>query len=112
MKSFMPVLAAPFTSLAHLVPYHYCNGFSRYWYEHHLTRRGFQMENLTPNGDWFAYTEQELTRIGRMEHQRGKWGWPLAYAFSMPALLYYKLHGDKRAEDLICFVGNYFAVKK
>ena len=51
------ILTAPFASLVHFAPFHYCSGFSRYWYEHHLTLRGFQIEELTPNGDWFAYCQ-------------------------------------------------------
>lgn len=35
------ILTAPFASLVHMAPYHYCSGFSRYWYEHHLPLRGF-----------------------------------------------------------------------
>jgi SAM-dependent methyltransferase len=60
------ILTAPFASLVHFAPYHYCSGFSRYWYEHHLTQRGFQIEELTPNGDWFAYCEQEVMCLGSM----------------------------------------------
>ena len=54
------ILTAPFASLVHFAPYHYCSGFSRYWYEHHLPKRGFQIEELTSNGDRFAYWHQEL----------------------------------------------------
>jgi ubiquinone/menaquinone biosynthesis C-methylase UbiE len=43
------ILSAPFASLVHFAPYHYCSGFSSYWYEHHLPQRGFQIEELTPN---------------------------------------------------------------
>ena len=63
------ILTAPFASLVHFAPYHYCTGFSRYWYEHHLINRGFKIKELTPNGDWFAYTEQEITRLGGLERQ-------------------------------------------
>ncbi len=28
----MLILTAPFASLVHMAPYHYCTGFSRYWY--------------------------------------------------------------------------------
>jgi ubiquinone/menaquinone biosynthesis C-methylase UbiE len=41
------ILTAPFASLVHFAPYHFCTGFSRYWYEHHLPERGFQIEHLT-----------------------------------------------------------------
>ena len=46
------------------VPRRHCSSFSGNWYEYHLPRRGFEIEELTPNGDWFAYCEQELMRLG------------------------------------------------
>ena len=105
------ILTAPFASLVHFAPYHYCSGFSRYWYEHHLTNRGFSIEELVPNGDWFAYCQQELMRLGSMERLRGNWCWPLAYAYSLLGVLYFKLRADKRAEDLACFGWHCVAVK-
>jgi SAM-dependent methyltransferase len=41
------IIASPFCSLVHMAPYHYCSGFSKYWYEHHLALRGFEI-NLNP----------------------------------------------------------------
>lgn len=105
------ILTAPFASLVHMAPYHYCSGFSRYWYEHHLALRGFEIVELISNGDWFAYAEQELLRLGGMERQRGNWSWPLAYAYSLLGVLYFKLRGDKRANDLACFGWHCVAVK-
>ena len=105
------ILTAPFSSLVHMAPYHYCTGFSRYWYEHHLTSRGFKIKELTPNGDWFAYTEQEITRLGGLERQRGNWSWPFAYAYSLLGVLYFKLRSKKRAEDLACFGWHCVAIK-
>ena len=54
------ILTAPFASLVHFTPYHYCSGFSRYWYEYHLPQSGFKIIELSPNGDWFAYLHQRL----------------------------------------------------
>jgi len=106
------IVTAPFASLVHMAPYHYCTGFSRYWYEHHLSIRGLQIEELTANGDWFAYTEQELTRLGSLERERGNWTWPLAYGYSLLGVLYFKLRKPKRAEDLACFGWHCVAVKR
>ena len=106
------ILTAPFASLVHFAPYHYCTGFSRYWYEHHLTNLGFKIKELTPNGDWFAYTEQEITRLGGLERQRGNWSWPFAYAYSLLGVLYFKLRGKMRAENLACFGWHCLAVKQ
>ena len=57
------IVTAPFASMVHLAPYHFCTGFSRYWYEHHLPRLGLQIRELTANGDWFSYCYQELARL-------------------------------------------------
>lgn len=105
------ILTAPFASLVHMAPYHYCSGFSRYWYEYHLALCGFEITELTANGDWFAYTEQELTRLGAMERQRGNWSWPLAYAFSLVGVLYFKLRSNNQAKDLACFGWHCVGVK-
>lgn len=105
------ILTAPFASLVHFAPYHYCSGFSRYWYEHHLIRRGFQIDELTPNGDWFAYCQQELMRLGSMARRYGDWIWPFAYALGVLGALYFKVRGGQRADDLACFGWQCVAVK-
>ncbi len=105
------ILTAPFASLVHFAPYHYCTGFSRSWYEHHLTNRGFTIKELTPNGDWFAYVYQEITRLGGLERQRSNWTWPFAYAYALLGALYFKLRSKKRAEDLAAFGWQCVAIK-
>src|SRR5436190_8373025 len=97
------VLTAPFASLVHLAPYHYSSGFSRYWYEHHLRQRGFDIDELTPNGDWFAWCQQELNRLGGMARLYGDWTWPLAYALRGFGAVYFALRGGRPATDLACF---------
>jgi SAM-dependent methyltransferase len=97
------ILTAPFTSLVHQAPYHFCSGFSKYWYLHHLERRGFEIVELSANGDWFDCLELELARLGGLERARGNWSWPLAYIFSLIGRLYFRLRGRVRADDLACF---------
>jgi SAM-dependent methyltransferase len=106
------IITAPFASLVHMAPYHYCSGFSRYWYEHHLNLCGFEIVELTANGDWFEVVEQELRRLGSLERERGNWSWPIAYAYSLLGVLYFKLRGKRRAEDLACFGWHCVAVKR
>jgi SAM-dependent methyltransferase len=105
------ILTAPFASIVHFAPYHYCDGFSRYWYEHHLSHRGFQLEELTPNGDWFAYCRQELMRLGSTARRYGDWSWPLAYILGILGLLYFTIRGGKKADDLACFGWHCVAIK-
>lgn len=106
------ILTAPFGSNVHMAPYHYCSGFSKYWYEYHLAQRGFRIEQLTANGDWYALLLQEITRLGGLERQRGNWTWPLAYAYALMGVLYFKLRANKCAEDLACFGWQCVAVKE
>jgi SAM-dependent methyltransferase len=106
------ILTAPFASLVHFAPHHYCTGFSRYWYECHLEKRGFQIQELTPNGDWFSYCEQELTRLGSLSRHRGDKSWPLAYIVSLLGRVYFKIRSKKvKADDLSCFGWHCIAVK-
>ena len=106
------ILTAPFSSNVHMAPYHYCSGFSKYWYEYHLSLRGFEIKELSANGDWHAFIEQEVTRLGGLERQHGNWTWPLAYVFVLFGKLYFKLRSKLSSEDLACFGYHCVAEKK
>jgi len=107
------ILTAPFASLVHFAPYHYATGFSRYWYEHHLPLRGFELEELTANGDWFSYARQEMIRLPAMARQYGDWCWPLSYLVVGMGLVYFALRGNpKQADDVACFGWHCVAVKR
>jgi SAM-dependent methyltransferase len=105
------LLTAPFASIVHFAPYHFCTGFSRYWYETQLTDRDFRIDELTANGDWFACCEQELMRLGSMARHYGDWSWPAAYLLGLLGSLYFKTRGGRSAEDLACFGWNCEATK-
>jgi len=66
------ILTAPFASLVHFAPYYFSNGFSRYWYQHHLTQRGFEVVKLEANGDWYEFLSQEIARLPSMLARRSK----------------------------------------
>jgi hypothetical protein len=76
-----------------------------------LELRGFTIETLVANGDWYALLRQEISRLGGMECQRGNWVWPLAYAYAMLGLAYFALRGNRTAEDMACFGWQCVAVK-
>jgi SAM-dependent methyltransferase len=97
------ILTAPFASLVHFAPYHYCTGFSRYWYEWHLPKNGFEIKELIPNGGWFDYCQQELMRLGGMERKYKNWSWPLAYCLSLVGAFYFSMRGKVKGDDLACF---------
>lgn len=108
------IVTAPFASMVHMAPYHFCSGFSRYWYEHHLPARGLAIEELTPNGDWHELLLQELTRLGGIERGCRSWAWPLAYLLGAAGHVYFKLGRPGRdtcSSDLGCFGWHCLAIK-
>lgn len=72
------ILTAPFCSLTHFAPYHFCTGFNIYWYEKHLENYGFKIIEAIRNGDYFSYIFQELKRLPWMKKQyikeKATWG--------------------------------------
>jgi SAM-dependent methyltransferase len=57
------IVTAPFAALTHFAPFFYQTGYTRYFYEHWLRRLGCTIEELRPNGSYFAYLAQELRRL-------------------------------------------------
>jgi SAM-dependent methyltransferase len=57
------ILTAPFASLTHFAPYHFCSGFNSYFYRHWLPRFGLEITELTANGNYFSFLAQELKRV-------------------------------------------------
>jgi ubiquinone/menaquinone biosynthesis C-methylase UbiE len=107
------IITAPFASFVHFAPYHYATGFSRYWYEYHLPLRNFEIQELTPNGDWFSYAKQELLRLPSMARSYGDRFWPLAYLVTAVGIMYFLLRGNSRmADDVASFGWHCVAVKQ
>ncbi|MCP5404912.1 MAG: class I SAM-dependent methyltransferase [Pseudomonadaceae bacterium] len=57
------LLTAPFVSATHFAPYHFCTGFSWYFYQHHLPKMGWKIEETTIAGDFYESLAQEVRRI-------------------------------------------------
>jgi ubiquinone/menaquinone biosynthesis C-methylase UbiE len=107
------ILTAPFASLVHFAPYHFASGFSRYWYEHHLPIRGFEIQELTANGDWFACLKQELLRLPSMARRSGDKFWPFAYIPATVGLVYFALQRPRvRSDDVACFGWHCVAIRR
>ena len=81
------LLTAPFAPIVHMAPYHYCTGFSRYWYEYHLALRGFTIKESRRTATGSRPAKQELKRLGSMARRYGNWSWPIAYAMALPSVL-------------------------
>ena len=57
------IITAPFNSLTHFAPYHYSSGFNKYFYEWHLSQNGFEIVEISLNGDYSEYVAQEVRRV-------------------------------------------------
>jgi len=62
-KDGILIITAPFCSLTHFSPYHFSTGFNRYFYEHHLKYFGFDIEQISTNGNFFQFLGQEILRM-------------------------------------------------
>ena len=57
------IVTAPFCSLTHMAPFHFCTGFGHYFYRKHLPEYGFNILDLQENGNFFEYIAQEIRRL-------------------------------------------------
>jgi ubiquinone/menaquinone biosynthesis C-methylase UbiE len=57
------IITAPFVSFTHFAPHHYSTGFSKYYFQYHLTKCGFGDITMVENGNFFEFMGQELRRV-------------------------------------------------
>lgn len=57
------ILTAPFCSLTHMAPYHFCTGFNKYWFEANLADYGCEIVECRRNGDFYSWVRQEIIRM-------------------------------------------------
>jgi ubiquinone/menaquinone biosynthesis C-methylase UbiE len=111
-KGGILVLTAPFASMVHMAPYYFYSGFSKYWYEHHLKKRGLIIQDLSPHGDWYSMLAQEISRLGGLERSAKNWIWPLSYVYAFLGILYFKLRTNIKAYDLATLGWHCVAIKE
>lgn len=108
------IITAPFSSLTHFAPYHFCSGFNQYWYEEHFKRLGVTSINIYPNGNYHGTVCQELSRIpGTLkEYELGeltrleKWAHRIILSRLSKASKV-----DKASHDLACFGYHVVVIK-
>ncbi|QWD09089.1 methyltransferase domain-containing protein [Polynucleobacter paneuropaeus] len=106
------IITAPFASLVHFAPYFYATGFSSYWYDYHLTEKGFRVDELQPNGDWFSCLKQELLRLPKMVKNTGSVLWPFSYVVTLMGVTYISvLKKTKSSSEIACFGWHCIATK-
>tara|TARA_B100000780_G_scaffold251387_1_gene198000 strand:- start:810 stop:1502 length:693 start_codon:yes stop_codon:yes gene_type:complete len=99
------ILTAPFCSLTHFAPYHYCDGFSKYFYEYHLERLGFKDIQIIPNGNYYQYIAQEMERLPTMFKMFSNKSSLLLKIISriMIKVLQYYNNRSSNTESMLCF---------
>lgn len=100
------LLTAPFCSLTHFAPYHFASGLNRYWYEEHLPAMGVKIEEITPNGNWFEFMGQELSRARFVSrtYSSAMLGWlMLAASYPLRAVLALLSKSDRGSSQLLCY---------
>lgn len=105
------IITAPFNSTSHFTPYHYCTGFSQYFYRIHLERLGFEIAELTANGGYFDVMDQEIGRVSWVRRQYEVWvPEPVTFLTMQIARLFTRFlaafDGDRmarRSGELQCF---------
>ena len=105
------IITAPFASLVHFAPYHYSSGFSRYWYEHHLPLKGFELGELSRNGDWFSFFIQNLQILPSVARRNSNMTWPLFYFLAFVFIVCLKALKPKGGGDIGCFGWHCVAIK-
>ncbi|HJO92469.1 MAG TPA: class I SAM-dependent methyltransferase [Victivallales bacterium] len=109
------IITAPFCSITHFSPYHFCSGFNKYWYERFLTQNGLSITELKENGNFFEFLGQEINRIPYVSKR---------YSNSPPSILdklciYFLLRKlakwskkDNGSNSLLCYGFNIHAIKQ
>ncbi len=109
------ILTAPFCSMTHFAPYHFYTGFSKYFYQHHLQANGFEILELTSNGNYFSYIEQEVNRTPFIAEQytTKKISLLEMQAVKLVSRLLKRLKtADNGSDELMCFGLHVVALKK
>jgi len=100
------LITAPFCSLTHFAPYHFVSGLNRYFYEEHLPAMGIKINQITPNGNWFEFIGQELSRARLVSrtYSSAFLGWlMLAASIPLRMMLYMLSKKDRGSSELLCY---------
>lgn len=100
------LISAPFCSLTHFATYHFASGLNRYWYEEHLPNMGIKINQITPNGNWFEFVGQELSRARLVSrtYSSAFLGWlMLAASIPMRMVLSILSKYDRGSSELLCY---------
>jgi ubiquinone/menaquinone biosynthesis C-methylase UbiE len=109
------ILTAPFCSLTHFAPYHFYTGFSKYFYENELKINGFEVMEITPNGNFFEFLGQEVRRLPSVVQRYSSGAFSEKEKKLMQEVLRmldkYSLN-DKLSSEILCFGYQVLAKKQ
>lgn len=108
------ILTAPFCSLTHFAPYHYSSGFNRYFYKEILKKYKYKILEMSTNGNYFSYLQQETKRAPYVIRKYinpiiGYVSIPFFYLLSLIFSIFAKY--DKRSSELLTFGYHIYAQK-
>ena len=99
------ILTAPSACLRHMDPYFFYSGFSDRWYEKFLADNGFEVQEISPVGDYYSWLGVEM-------HRTRKTHGIIAKVVLFPAFIYFFSKKKTRASiDTLC-MGYHVLAKK
>lgn len=108
------ILTAPFCSLTHFAPYHFCTGFNKYFYEVNLGIYGMDVIEMQRNGNYFEYMGQEVRRFQTAAYQYTNSKCSILERIALKVILYMLQRlskNDINSNELLCF-GYHVVAKK
>jgi len=99
------ILTAPSNCLRHMDPFYYSSGFSDRWYEHVLPMFQFEIESISPVGDYYRWMAVEIFRTFKIHK--------FASLILLPTFFYYIFKRKTHiSENTLCMGYHVVAVKK
>lgn len=109
------IITSPFCSQTHFAPFHFCTGFSIYWYKQILKENNFRIISWEHNGNYFDFLAQELVRTPLVIRRYTPIGYLsfLTYIFIMPVLGLLTIMSvlNRGSETQLCFGYHVLAEK-
>jgi len=100
------ILTAPSACLRHMDPYFFYSGFSDRWYEKFLQDSGFEINVISPVGDYYSWLSVEMARTG-LTHSI------VAKVLLFPAFIYFfNKKKTKISVDTLCMGYHVLATKR
>ena len=109
------ILTAPFCSLTHFSPYHYYSGYNRNFYQQVLPELGFEIIEITSNGDYFEYLAQELLRLPQIADKYSRMTMGKLCRLCVAHILRYLSKcstSDQNSDELLCFGYHVRAIRQ